>query len=383
MINIWRPASQGRTGTIGPVPADPMIANCTFHGNSASRKGGGMYNEAGDPSLDNCVFRENHSNASSPAEGGGGLFNEGGSPSLWRCRFVGNTTTSGGAGLYNRHASPIILDTVFDRNAVTAIATTQTGGGILNNSSDATIADCTFTGNSASHGGGVENWLTPASTFVNCLFIKNRAAMPGNGDGGGLQSWGCGCTPHVIYCTFVETTASDLSGGLGASDESGGAGALVINCIFWGNRARNDAVAQIGSGATVVTYSCVQGGRSGEGNIDVDPLFADPENGDYRLKSQAGRWDPLSGNWIQDDVTSPCIDAGDPQSPIGLEPFPSGGFVNMGAYGATATASKTYFDKPVPQTIVAGDINGDGEVDQLDLEIMALHWTDDEPLLLP
>ena len=70
-------------------------------------------------------------------------------------------------------------------------------------------------------------------------------------------------------------------------------------------------------------------------------------------------------------------------SPIGLESFPSGGFVNMGAYGGTATASKTYFGKPVAETIVAGDINGDGEVDSIDLEIMALHWTGNQPLELP
>ena len=70
-------------------------------------------------------------------------------------------------------------------------------------------------------------------------------------------------------------------------------------------------------------------------------------------------------------------------SPIGLEPFPNGGFVNMGAYGCTPEASKTYFGEPICETIVAGDINGDCQVDRADLEIMALHWTDDEPLPLP
>jgi len=56
-------------------------------------------------------------------------------------------------------------------------------------------------------------------------------------------------------------------------------------------------------------------------------------DGDYRLLSQAGRWDPTSESWVQDGVTSPCIDAGDPNAPIGLEPFPDGGRLNMGAYG--------------------------------------------------
>ena len=69
--------------------------------------------------------------------------------------------------------------------------------------------------------------------------------------------------------------------------------------------------------------------------------------------------------------------------PIGLESFPNGGFVNMGAYGSTPEASKTYFGEPVCGMIVAGDINGDCQVNMADLEIMALHWTDEEPLPLP
>lgn len=46
-----------------------------------------------------------------------------------------------------------------------------------------------------------------------------------------------------------------------------------------------------------------------------------------------------------DDVTSPCIDAGDPNSPVGDEPMPNGGRVNMGAYGGTAEASKSPYDE--------------------------------------
>ena len=116
----------------------------------------------------------------------------------------------------------------------------------------------------------------------------------------------------------------------------------------------------------------------GEGNTTDDPLFADPNNDDYHLMSQAGRWDPDSQTWIQDDVTSPCLDAGDPMSPIRWESFPNGGFVNMGAYGGIHQASRSYFGVPVCETIVAGDINGDGQVNRADLEITALHWTDEE-----
>jgi hypothetical protein len=106
-----------------------------------------------------------------------------------------------------------------------------------------------------------------------------------------------------------------------------------------------------------VSYSCIQGGYAGTSNIDNDPLFVriasweegdpnDPNDdiwipGDYHLKSQAGRYDPNSAAWVLDDVTSPCIDAGDPNSDIGSEPNPHGGRVNMGAYGRTHQASKS------------------------------------------
>ena len=87
----------------------------------------------------------------------------------------------------------------------------------------------------------------------------------------------------------------------------------------------------------------------GPGNIDIDPLFANPGHwndgtwvqGDYHLKSEQGRWDPASESWVADDVTSPCIDAGDPADGYANEPEPNGARINMGAYGNTAQASKT------------------------------------------
>ena len=59
---------------------------------------------------------------------------------------------------------------------------------------------------------------------------------------------------------------------------------------------------------------------------------------------------------------------------IGQEPFPNGGRINMGVYGGTAEASKSYFGEPACETIIAGDINGDCKVDFQDFVIVALHW---------
>ena len=82
----------------------------------------------------------------------------------------------------------------------------------------------------------------------------------------------------------------------------------------------------------------------------VDPLFVDASNGDYRLKSAGWFWNTITLSWAYyDDVTSPCIDAGDPDSPLGNEllsiardPYNEWGEnlrINMGAYGGTSQAS--------------------------------------------
>jgi hypothetical protein len=127
----------------------------------------------------------------------------------------------------------------------------------------------------------------------------------------------------------------------------------LTNCILWD---AGDEIRNFNSSKITISYSSVQGGWAGTGNIDADPLFAavghwDPNgttgdtrddfwvDGDYHLQSQFGRWDPVSQTWVQDQASSPCIDASDPLSPIGYEPLPNGGRVNMGVYGGTQQAS--------------------------------------------
>ena len=44
-----------------------------------------------------------------------------------------------------------------------------------------------------------------------------------------------------------------------------------------------------GTSAPGVSYSCVQGGWTGTGNLASNPLFADSANGNYRLQSEGGR----------------------------------------------------------------------------------------------
>ena len=61
--------------------------------------------------------------------------------------------------------------------------------------------------------------------------------------------------------------------------------------------------------------------------------------GDYHLRSEVGRWEAQAQDWVPDAVTSPCIDAGDPNSDWTAETWPHGGRINLGVYGGTWQAS--------------------------------------------
>jgi len=231
------------------------------------------------------------------------------------------------------------------------------------------------------------------ATIRNNVITRNFAW-----DGGGLSR----CDGLIEKNTITANTARWYQGGGGLYQ----CNAIIRNNIIAGNKAggcesaggmsycdgtiENNTITQnFISGWGPVAYclgtirNCIIWGNSPDGNIDADPCFASPGywdsngvwiDGDYHLKSQAGRWDANEGQWTIDEVTSPCIDAGDPMTAIGREPFPNGGRVDMGAYGGTAEASKSYFGQPPCEIIVAGDINGDCAVNFLDFRLMALHW---------
>ena len=109
-----------------------------------------------------------------------------------------------------------------------------------------------------------------------------------------------------------------------------------------------------------------EGGSGGPGPA-FDPLFADAKGGDYHLKSEHGRYWPEHDIWVLDEVTSPCIDAGDPADDCSAEPAPNGGRINAGAYGGTAFAGRSKWRPD-------GDVNHDGIVNMLDFAIVADNW---------
>jgi len=410
------PRSSASGGGLSLDSGSSCVLACLFERNSATSGGAiGSINNSTLKVVDS-VFRNN-----TAADGGGAIEAYRGSLYLDDCAFTENSSGFGGA-LATNGTTSMVLDCMFLGNRA------GQGGAALSNG-DSQFVRCVFTANTAGSGGAALCWRT--TTFINSLFIANSAWS-----GGAITCAGAWSSQTKTILKNCTLTANQATKNRPSSSPSRG-GAIscgadsttsIANSILWNNLADYgseiyldsviDAASRLHtSKATIVTTNVKRdiGAIYGEGDnplqctnvIETDPCFAYPGywepngtpndknddfwvDGDYHLKSQASRWQPAHnspfsilnsqlphGTWVKDDVTSPCIDAGDPATPIGFEPFPNGGIVNMGAYGGTPEASKSYFGGPVCETIVAGDINGDCKVDFKDFSFIALHWLED------
>lgn len=187
-------------------------------------------------------------------------------------------------------------------------------------------------------------------TLSHCLIVGNRCTDPN-----GAAVYFRESRAVLINCTIADNYGGEDGAGMTLNNSD----ITVVDSIFWGNRPYE--IRSDGTSDPSICYCAVRGWWPDMGNIHANPLlvrpgyWADPTDlnivlawddpravwmdGDYHLKSQAGRWDPTARLWLRDDATSPAIDGGDPASPVGHEPAPNGGIVNMGAYGGTSEAS--------------------------------------------
>jgi len=362
-------------GALCSVEADPVLVDCTFESNVATGfddeyYGGAICALGGRLNLQGCTFTHNQAIYSS----GGALYGTAVEVVLEACTFMHNAArTSGGAMVLGEEgSSAAIRGCRFEGNQA------DRGGALYASAGTLDIARSAFRGNFAAYGGGAVDYWFGDLAFRNCLFARNHTSS----EGGAVHAFNSRLA--AVGCTFADNAADQWGGALALSHF---AVISAENSIFSDNSAEEGAHIWTSDETPVwLRYSDVTGGPAGisvgrpedlhwgPGNIDAEPLFADAVGGDFHLKSQAGRWDPTQNAWIQDEVTSPCIDAGDPATSIMHEPFPNGGLVNMGTYGGTAEASKSWFNAPVCEVIITGDINGDCRVDMGDLAIMACHW---------
>ncbi|MBN2592178.1 MAG: hypothetical protein JXA81_01630 [Sedimentisphaerales bacterium] len=166
-----------------------------------------------------------------------------------------------------------------------------------------------------------------------------------------------GSSPTLSNLTIVDNLF-----GIEASD---GSDPDISNIIFWNNIYSDLFGCQ-------AQYSRLSDASEGRGNIDIDPLFVDPDNGDYHLRSNRGRYWPEHDVWVLDRLTSPCLDGGDPNAEVLEEPIPNGNRINMGAYGGTAQASLSPYEPTGLPSQAFNPSPADGDV-EVDLNVI-LRW---------
>jgi len=190
---------------------------------------------------------------------GGGLHLVGASPTITACSIEGNTATgTGGGGLY------------------------------CINGSSPTLVNCMIRNNLASgtYGGGFYNKSNSNPVLWNCVLAGNVATGVGS-TGGAMYNWTC--SPSLVNCSLGGNDGYDGS----ALYSSFSSYPELLNCIVWGNDPGQSGhpLVDIFTSTTYVANSDIQGGFTGPGNLQLDPLFLDAN---LRIAS-----------W------SPCVDAGD------------------------------------------------------------------------
>ncbi|MEI9956854.1 MAG: choice-of-anchor Q domain-containing protein [Ferruginibacter sp.] len=222
------------------------------------------------------------------------------------CIVKANTAANSAGGMYNELSSPFIASCIFTDNHATG------GGGTYNDA-----------------GGAMLNYNNASPAIVNSLFTANSSTRCG-----GVFSWSS-CSPVFNNCTFsgnsTVTTGSSLYSEVNTS-------VTVANSIFWNNSGGQN-IYNDNTSATAATYSDVQGGYTGTGNLNMDPLFviaANPAGSDNSFGTADDGLRLLTG--------SPALDAGSNTNlPAGITTDIAGAariqnsMVDMGAYENTVS----------------------------------------------
>lgn len=278
--------------------------DCTIQGNRGGQAAGVYAASGGNPHFVNCIIRDNQT-AANDGPGGtvGGVW---GPAILDGCTLTGNTAFLNAGGAYFATLNGCLVA----GNSVSGFPSTSTRG-VGGGASSCTLTDCEVRDNVAN---GVSPMFVPgeggglyACTATRCRIWRNQAQVGGGASNSTLRE-----------CTVVANSASGVAGGLLASTGSH----TMRNSILRWNTGSGQIATTLG-GVITVTYSDVQGGYAGTGNIDADPLFFGPLHGDFHLKPG-----------------SPCIDTGDPtmmdpdlsRIDMGAIPFVSGYCGSPGTY---------------------------------------------------
>jgi hypothetical protein len=245
------------------------------------------------------------------------IYNGGGIYAAQALILAANSAIGGGMYL-NSSAILSAKNSRFTDNKIAASVnkTASYGGAIALGQGN--LLNCTFTSNRATNGGALYlNGVGPLS-ITNCLFGGNTAV-----GGGAFYSTNNNAGEFIENCTVVSNSPDGFNGYIGTIHDS---------ILFF------NGTNQIVNGNPTVTYSDIQGGYTGAGNLNLNPQFADSTN--YLLSA-----------------LSPMIDAGDPNLIFNDAAFPpsQGGDRNdMGAYGGPMASLWPAFISSIPTVLVNG-----------------------------
>ncbi len=259
------------------------------------------------------------------ADGNSGLQNRGGGivsliedVTFRDCRVFQNWASFGGASASVNGAGPVFEGCAFqDGNA------SSFGGGVLLQGAAGTRFDrCSFVNSTAARGGGLASLDSTGTLITNSYFVGNNAE---GGMGGGAVYATGDSSLEITNCTITNNGASvSVVGGVAVVDPA--SDVQVTNTILWDNEGAGGSQGsanQVSANAHV-SYSIVEGGSMGIGNLDLDPKF-------------------LPGTPFL-SLLSPAIDAGD------VTAIPSGSLLDL--FGETRLV-----DQPsIPDSGVGGDV---------------------------
>ena len=245
------------------------------------------------------------SNANYP--GGGGMYNNSSDATIRNCTFR-NNNSGGNACIYNAASEPTLINCIFTKNS---------GGGIIYNSlaSNVYAENCKFIGNET--GKCFLNAGGSTAVFHNCTFVFNISPVICLcGDVGAVLQNEGSSNAQFYNCTLLYNSSI---GGASAIINTSNCELVVANSIIMGFQdgplVGDDPVAQIlNFGGTAQVYnSDIVGGwtGAGSGNIDADPNFADMPlvyNGSPIFRDGSGLADEFGDLHLS--AGSPCLDAG-------------------------------------------------------------------------
>jgi hypothetical protein len=114
-------------------------------------------------------------------------------------------------------------------------------------------------------------FFSGSQNILNTVIANNAASV----EGGGIKF--TGSNPNIAFCTIANNESNTCAGGIVAVYDQ----VYIRNSIVYGNGA--GSLCTIQGGSFDVSYSNIQGGYDGAGNINADPLFCDADGDNFTL----------------------------------------------------------------------------------------------------